>query len=122
MPSPLQERVYELLVRVGTVHIDGRDDWRRERLSRLLFRDATEMARCLEGALGSASRELFREQLYSANVYVRQVKLWLRLMDDLGCMDPDACTPLHAVAEEVHSLLLAALRTSNHQQRPHVIG
>ncbi|MGA0833686.1 MAG: hypothetical protein ACO3QO_04115 [Candidatus Kapaibacteriota bacterium] len=115
MPSPLQERVYELLVRVGTVHIDGRDDWRRERLSRLLFRDTTELASCLEGALGSPNRDTFRANLYEANVYVRQVKLWLRLLDDVGGVEPDACSPMHSVAEEVHSLVLAALKTSGHR-------
>ena len=111
MPTPLQERVYELLVRVGSVEIVG-SDWRVERIGRLLFRDTADLGSTLEQALGGEDRGRFRTHLYEANTLVRQVKLWVRLLDDLGAVAPEVISPLDALAEEVHHLTLTALRTA----------
>jgi hypothetical protein len=43
---------------------------------------------------------------------VRLVKLWIRLLDDVGEIEPEVATPLHELAEEIHRLILAALRTT----------
>lgn len=111
MPTPLQDRVYELLVRTGSAQISA-DDWRVERISRLLFRDAADLGSALERALGGADRSHFSSHLYEANTLTRQIKLWLRLLDDLGAVEPEQGAPIHALAEEVHTLILAALRTA----------
>lgn len=111
MPTPLQERVYELLVRTGSAEID-RHDWRIERISRLLFRDAADLGSALERALGGADRSHFSSHLYEANTLTRQIKLWVRLLDDLGAVQPEHVAPIHALAEEIHALVLSALRTA----------
>jgi len=113
MPSPLQQRAYELIVRAGTVPVRQPLEPRVQHLLERLFRNATDLGAELEMALGGMDREMFRFHTYELNQLIRQIKLWIRLLDDLGEIEPDAAQPLHALAEEVHALTLAALRTLN---------
>ncbi len=113
MVSPLQQRSYELTLRVAgiSVHAHGGAECARD-IHRLLFSAAMDLGAWTERAAGAASRELFRAGLYEINVHVRLVKLWIRLLDDLGAVDPEAACPLHDLAEEIHRLCITALRTA----------
>ena len=111
MPTPLQQRSYELIVRAGSVPVRQPLDPRVQLLLERLFRNATDLGAELEMALGGMDREMFSFHTYELNMLIRQVKLWIRVLDDLGEIEPEAAQPLHALAEEVHSLTLAALRT-----------
>jgi len=79
---------------------------------RRLFDAASDLGAWTERAAGAPSREVFRACLYDVNTNVRLVKLWLRLLDDLGFIEPEAASPLHDLAEEVQRLAIAAIRTS----------
>lgn len=111
MPSPLQQRSYELIVRAGSIPVKQPLDPRVQLLLERLFRNAIDLGAELECALGGMDREMFQYHTYELNMLIRQVKLWIRLLDDLGEIEPEVAQPLHAIAEEVHALVLAALRT-----------
>jgi hypothetical protein len=112
MKTPLQLRTYELLMRTASTDIDTTGDWRIEQVARRMFESASEIGAWMERASGAPSRERFREALHEVHAHIRQVKLWLRVLDDLGRIDPEAASPLHDTAEEVQRLVVAALRTS----------
>ena len=84
MPTPLQQRSYELLIRTASTDIDVAGDWRIEAVIRRLFTAASDLGMWMEKATGSSSRALFRSALHEVHACVRQVKLWLRVLDDLG--------------------------------------
>ncbi len=111
MGTPLQQRAYELTLRVANLWVQGQGAGQALELHKRLFDAATDIGMWTERAAGAASRDTFRSALYEINTSTRLVKLWLRLLDDLGCIDPESASPLHDVAEEVHRLTLAALRT-----------
>lgn len=111
MGTPLQQRAYELTLRVANLWMLGQGAGHALDLYKRLFDAATDVGMWTERAAGAASRDLFRSALYEVNTSTRLVKLWLRLLDDLGCIDPESASPLHDVAEEVHRLTLSALRT-----------
>jgi hypothetical protein len=112
MPTPLQERAYELLIRVTTVDVDTCDDGRVETIAMNLFSAAVELGTNLEVATSAPDRQTFRAALAVVNSQVKMVKLWLRVLDDLGRIAPEVASPLHDAAEEVHRLVITALRTS----------
>ena len=118
MSSPLQNRAYELLIRTATAEIDMVGDWRIEAVMRHLFASATELGSTMERANSAPSREQFRSFLHDVHSNVRQVKLWLKVLDDLGRIAPEVATPIHAAAEEVHRLVLSALKTSGDAKAP----
>ena len=113
MPTPLQSKSYELLIRAASTDIDVAGDWRIEAVVRRLFSSASDLGMYVEKASGSSSRSLFRSALHEVHNSVRQVKLWLRVLDDLGRITPEAASPLHDTAEDVHRLVVTALRTSS---------
>ena len=112
MPTPLQKKSYELLIRTASAEIDLTGDWRVEAVLRRLFGAATELGTWMERATSAPSRAIFRDALHEIHACVRQVKLWVRVLDDLGRITPEAASPLHDAAEEVHSLVVSALKTS----------
>ncbi len=112
MKTPLQLRTYELLMRTAAVEIDIVGDWRIEQVMRKLFEAASDIGAWMERASGAPSREKFRDALHEVHAQIRQVKLWVRVLDDLGRISPEAASPLHDAAEEVQRLVVAALRTS----------
>lgn len=103
-------------MRSAAVEIDVGGDWRVEHVARRLFEAAAEIGVWMERAGGAPSRERFREALHEVHVGVRQVKMWLRILDDLGRISPEAASPLHDTAEEVQRLVVAALRSSAVQE------
>jgi hypothetical protein len=111
MGTPLQQRAYELTLRVANIWVQGQGAGQALEVHRRLFDAAADLGAWTEKAAGAPSREAFRTALYEINTSTRLVKLWLRLLDDLGFIDPESASPLHDVAEEVHRLTLAALRT-----------
>jgi four helix bundle protein len=111
MGTPLQQRAYELTLRVANIWVQGQGAGQALDVHRRLFDAAADIGAWTEKAAGAPSREAFRTALYEINTSTRLVKLWLRLLDDLGFIDPEAASPLNEVAEEVHRLVLAALRT-----------
>ena len=111
MPSPLQQRSYELIVRAGSLPVKQPLEPRIQMLLERLFRNAIDLGAELEIALGGMDREMFHYHTYELNMLIRQVKLWIRLLDDLGEIEPEVAQPMHSIAEEVHALILAALRT-----------
>lgn len=111
MGTPLQQRSYELTLRVANIWLHGQGADHSLDIHRRLFEAATDIGAWTEKAAGAPSREIFRNCLYEINTSTRLVKLWIRLLDDLGMVDPEVASPLHDVAEEVHRLVLSALRT-----------
>lgn len=112
MKTPLQLRTYELLMRSAAAEIDVGGDWRVEHVAKRLFEAAAEIGVWMERASGAPTRERFREALHEVHAHVRQVKMWLRLLDDLGRISPEAASPLHETAEEVQRLVVTAIRSS----------
>ncbi len=112
MPTPLQDRAYELLLRVVTMPIDYEGNNRVKAVAEALFVDSMDVAVALEQALSSANRTDFVACLNTAHTKLKKLKLWLRVLDDVGRIMPESVAPLHDTAEEVHRLLLAAIRTS----------
>jgi len=113
MPTPLQQKSYELLLRTASAEIDLAGDWRIEAVLRRLFGAATDLGTWMERATSAPSRDSFRGALHELHACVRQVKLWVKVLDDLGRIAPEAASPLHDAAEEVHRLIVAALRTTD---------
>jgi hypothetical protein len=111
MGTPLQQRAYELTLRVANLWVQGQGAGQAREVHRRLFDAATDIGMWTERAAGASSRDIFRAALYELNTSTRLVKLWLRLLDDLGCIEPEIASPLHDVAEEVHRLVLSSLRT-----------
>jgi hypothetical protein len=116
MPTPLQHRSYELLIRTASAPIDVGGDWRVERVVRKLFDAASNLGTWMMKASAASSRESFRSALHEVHACVREVKMWVGVLDDLGRIDPEAASPLHEAAEEVHRLVIQSLRTSAVQQ------
>lgn len=85
---------------------------------RRLFEAASDLGAWTERAAGASSREVFRTCVYEVNTNVRLVKLWIRLLDDLGFIDPESASPLHDLAEEVQRLAIAAIRTTRESSSP----
>lgn len=112
MPTPLQERAYELLVRISSAEIDCKSDHRLATIALRLFDAAVDINAAMEQAVSATDRAAFRIHLHKVNCGVRMLKLWLRLLDDLGRIDPEVGSPLHDAAEEVHCLVVSALRSS----------
>jgi len=112
MGTPLQQRSYELTLRVASIWMQGQGAGHALDVHRRLFDAASDLGAWTERAAGAPSREVFRACLYDVNTNVRLVKLWLRLLDDLGFIEPEAASPLHDLAEEVQRLAIAAIRTS----------
>lgn len=112
MASPLQQRCYELAVRASHLWITGQGAPQARELHRRLFDASMDLGAWTERAAGASSRDVFRSCIYELNTHVRLVKLWIRLLDDVGEIEPEVATPLHDLAEEIHRLVLAALRTT----------
>lgn len=112
MGTPLQQRSYELTLRVANIWMQGQGAGHALDVHRRLFEAAADLGAWTERAAGSSSREGFRSCLYEVNTNVRLVKLYIRLLDDLGFIEPEAASPLHDLSEEVHRLTMAALRTA----------
>lgn len=112
MASPLQQRCYELAVRASHLWISGQGALHARELHRRLFETSVDLGAWTERAAGAPSREVFRSCIYELNTHVRLVKLWVRLLDDVGAIEPEQAVPLHELAEEIHRLVLAALRTT----------
>lgn len=112
MGSPLQQRSYELTLRVANIWMHGQGAGHALDVHRRLFEAASDLGAWAERAAGAVSREVFRTCVYEVNTNVRLVKLWIRLLDDLGFIEPESASPLHDLAEEVHRLALAAIRTT----------
>ena len=112
MASPLQQRCYELAVRASHLWISGQGARHARELHRRLFETSVDLGAWTERAAGAPSREVFRSCIYELNTHVRLVKLWVRLLDDVGAIEPEQAVPLHELAEEIHRLVLAALRTT----------
>ncbi|MCX6140785.1 MAG: hypothetical protein NTX15_08160 [Candidatus Kapabacteria bacterium] len=112
MGSPLQQRSYELTLRVANIWMHGQGAGHALDVHRKLFEAASDLGAWVERAAGAVSREVFRTCVYEVNTNVRLVKLWIRLLDDLGFIEPEEASPLHDLAEEVHRLALAAIRTT----------
>ena len=112
MASPLQQRCYELAVRASHLWISGQGAHNARELHRRLFETSVDLGAWTERAAGAPSREVFRSCIYELNTHVRLVKLWVRLLDDVGAIEPEQAVPLHELAEEIHRLVLAALRTT----------
>ncbi|MBI2794595.1 MAG: hypothetical protein HYX66_08125 [Ignavibacteria bacterium] len=110
MISPLQEKSYELIVRVTSIHIVDAGDWRIRKLRKRLFEEAIHFASGIETTICSPDKDRFRERLHDVHQALRQIKLWVRLLDDLGFIDPETAVPLNDIAEEVHRLVIAALK------------
>lgn len=114
MSTPLQSRSYELLLRIATVSVEVGNNDRARQIAMQMFNSCLEVSIAVETATAASDRLEFRQLLTKAHGCLKQVKLWLRLLDDLGRIEPEAAFPMATLAEEVHRLLLAALRTSNH--------
>lgn len=112
MGTPLQQRSYELTLRVANIWMQGQGAGQAVDLHRRLFEAASDLGAWTERAAGAASRDAFRRCLYEVNTQTRLVKLWIKLLDDLGFIEPENASPLHDLSEEVHRLVLAALRTT----------
>ncbi|MBK6291136.1 MAG: hypothetical protein IPH85_01235 [Ignavibacteria bacterium] len=112
MGTPLQQRSYELTLRVANIWMQGQGAGHALDVHRRLFEAAADLGAWTERAAGSSSRDVFRSCLYEVNTNVRLVKLYIRLLDDLGFIEPEAASPLHDLSEEVHRLTMAALRTA----------
>jgi hypothetical protein len=112
MASPLQQRCYEMAVRASHLWISGQGAHHARELHRRLFEASVDLGAWTERAAGAPSREVFRSCIYELNTHVRLVKLWVRLLDDVGAIEPEQAVPLHELAEEIHRLVLAALRTT----------
>lgn len=112
MGTPLQQRSYELTLRVANIWMQGQGAGHALDVHRRLFDAASDLGAWTERAAGAPSRENFRACLYDVNINVRLVKLWLRLLDDLGFIEPEVASPLHDLAEEVHRLAISAIRTT----------
>ncbi len=112
MPTPLQDKSYELFVRTATLNVDVGADLRIQYAAQRLFQECTSLVAELEAAFCASHREHFQQHLYSALRNVRVLKVITRLLDDVGRINPEAGEPLEDAAEEVHRLVLAALRTS----------
>ncbi|MCO6465593.1 MAG: hypothetical protein J5I53_03165 [Bradyrhizobiaceae bacterium] len=112
MATPLQERSYELLLRASTIEVDCGEDDRLVIAANELFANVVELSVALEDATTAPDRASFRTKLHQVNGLVKRVKLWLRLLDDLGRIEPESASPLYDTAEEVHRLVIMALRTS----------
>lgn len=116
--TPLQEKSYELLVRVTSLNMIDGDDWRIKRLRERLLDDALLFGSEVQTAVCASDKVEFQMHLHFVHDALRQVKLWLKLLDDLGFIEPEAALPLSESAEEVHRLVLAALKTvSNPKQQ-----
>ncbi len=111
MRTPLQERSYELTLRAASIRLTSPNSAAAAELHRRLFATASDLGAWTERAAGAPSRDVFRTCLYEVNTHVRIVKLWVGLLDDLGAVEPEAASPLHDLAEEVHRLVLGAIRT-----------
>jgi hypothetical protein len=111
MPTPLQDRAYELLIRASSIPIAS-DDFRVKSVCERMFSDAVNLGQALEAAMAAPDRSTFQRYLRVGLTCVRTIKLWVRVLDDLGSIMPEAGAPLLDVAEEVHRLLLAAMRTA----------
>ena len=113
MPSPLPERSYELLLRIASVTVEAGANERTKQIATQLFTSALDLSIALESASAAPNRIAFRQFLSDAHASLKHVKLWLRLLDDLGRIEPEAAHPLGTLAEEVHRILLSALRKSS---------
>ncbi|GMV53031.1 MAG: hypothetical protein D8M52_03765 [Chlorobi bacterium] len=113
MPTPLQEKTYEMLIRMASIPSAYPTAEREMVLLRRMFADALEAGAALEMALGAADRTEFRRFLFGTLHRIRLVKLWMQILDDLGALDPDTVHPLSETAEETHKLVLAAIRTTH---------
>ncbi len=111
MRTPLQERAYELTLRAASIRLEAQGGGVAVELHRRLFESATDLGAWTERAAGAPSREVFRSCLYEINTHIRLVKLWVALLDDLGAVEPEAASPLEALAEEVQRLAISAIRT-----------
>jgi hypothetical protein len=116
--TPLQQRAYELSVRVTHMWIENAQSSFAPIFNKL-YETGTQATVSVERAVASQNRESFQQHLHCANGNIRIAKFWLRLLDDVGGIEPEAASALHHAAEEVHSLLYTALRTSNGARQPH---
>lgn len=113
MGTPLQQRAYELSLRVSQAWIVGKGARHSEDMLARLFEAGTSAGVFIEQATAASSKELFRARLHDANTRIRVVKFWIRLLDDLALIEPETASSLHESAEELHALLFAALRTTS---------
>lgn len=97
-------------MRVTSIHIVDAGDWRIRKLRKRLFEEAIHFGSGIETAICSPDRDSFREHLHDVHQALRQIKLWLKLLDDLGFIDPETALPLNDIAEEVHRLVIAAIK------------
>lgn len=112
MCTPLQDRSYELLIRVASSDVAAGSNERARQIAKHLFEATLEVSSSIELATAAPNRTEFRLLLSKAHGALKSMKLWLRLLDDLGRIEPESAYPMSTVAEEVHRLLLAALHTS----------
>ncbi|NQW29802.1 MAG: four helix bundle protein [Ignavibacteria bacterium] len=112
MSSTMQQRSYELVVRVSHLWREQQGANQSREIYYKLFAAASEVGECIERATGAANRQQFRRCLFAANTQIKIVKLWIGVLDDIGEIEPETACPLQANAEEVHALLLASIRSS----------
>jgi four helix bundle protein len=112
MSTTMQQRVYELVVRISHLWKERQGAGQTRDMFYKLFAAASEVGENIERATAAPNRQQFRRYLFAANTNIKIVKLWLGVLDDVGEIEPEAATPLHACAEEVHALVLASIRSS----------
>jgi len=110
------------MVRIASADIDYTSDWRVEKIYQELFKSCLMLGSDMEDAACSSDRFEFRFLLHQVHSSLRQVKLYLKLLDDLGRIEPEAAVPLRDAAEEIHRLVIAALATSKADVEPSKIA
>lgn len=110
--NPVVEKSFEFAIRIVKLYKYLMEEKREYTLSKQILRSGTSIGANIEEAMGGYTAKDFRHKLSISYKEVREIKYWLRLINETGYIESEYFDSLYHDADELGKLLYTIIKNT----------